>query len=72
MSALTFQETARILLEFQKTYGNGYMNMSHVGHLNSLYVAAVGFTLFFATIKFIRLLRFNNRFFYIRVKAMNV
>jgi polycystin 1L2 len=55
-------ETEKILDEFQRTNGNGYMNLKYVGLMNEFYGCTISLLLFVATIKFIKLLRFNNRF----------
>eukprot|EP00094_Tigriopus_californicus_P011733 TCALIF_11336-PA protein Name:"Similar to lov-1 Location of vulva defective 1 (Caenorhabditis elegans)" AED:0.02 eAED:0.02 QI:96/0.94/0.83/1/0.71/0.80/36/119/3138 len=54
--------TNEILNTFQETKGNGYMKLQYVGVIDELYGYSIGLILFVATINFIRLLRFNNRF----------
>ena len=54
--------TANILETFVKTYGNGYVKLQYVGVIDEFYGYAIGGILFVGTIKFIQLLRFNNRF----------
>lgn len=54
--------TNEILNTFKETKGNGYMKLQYVGVIDELYGYSIGLILFVATINFIRLLRFNNRF----------
>ena len=54
--------TKDILQTFQETYGNGYMKLQFVGVIDEYFGYLVGLILFTATINFIKLLRFNNRF----------
>ena len=54
--------TSEILDIFAKTFGNGYIKLQYVGVVDEFYGYAIGGILFVGTIKFIQLLRFNNRF----------
>ncbi len=54
--------TQHILATFKETYGNGYMKLQYVGLMDEMYGYCIGLILFIATVKFIKLLRFNNRF----------
>ncbi|ELU06540.1 hypothetical protein CAPTEDRAFT_185815 [Capitella teleta] len=46
---------------FAESGGNAYMNFRYVGYWNELLLYMVGWLVFLATVKFIRLLRFNKR-----------
>ncbi len=46
---------------FKETHGNGYMKFQYVAYWNELLLYLVGWLVFLATVKFIRLLRFNRR-----------
>ena len=54
--------TAEILGLFEETYGNGYMKLQTVGLIDEFYGYTLGMVVFLVTIKFLKLLRFNNRF----------
>lgn len=54
--------TQKILQTFKDTRGNGYMKLQYVGLMDEMYGYSIGLILFVATVKFIKLLRFNNRF----------
>ena len=53
-------ETAKLTNIFAESGGEGYMNFQVVAYWNQIVDYMVGFTEFLATIKFIRLLRFNS------------
>ena len=46
---------------FARSGGNEYMNFRYVGYWNEVLLYLVGWLVFLATLKFIRLLRFNKR-----------
>lgn len=46
---------------FDTTFGNGYVRMEYAALLDLYLLYAVGFIVFFTTIKFIKLLQFNKR-----------
>ncbi|GAB1597495.1 polycystic kidney disease protein 1-like 2 [Argonauta hians] len=54
-------ETKRLTELFRKTQGNKYMKFQFVAYWNELFGAIVGCIVFFATLKFMKLLRFNRR-----------
>jgi len=54
-------ETDRLLKMFKETHGNGYMKFQYVGYWNELLMNLIGWLVFLATIKFLRLLRFNKK-----------
>ncbi|CAD5112526.1 DgyrCDS1737 [Dimorphilus gyrociliatus] len=54
-------QTNKILKKFKDTHGNGYMKLQYVGYWHEILMYMVGWTVFLATLKFIRLLRFNKR-----------
>ena len=54
-------ETNSILDIFKGTYGNGYVKLNYAQLLDDLYGYIIGMILFLATLKFIKLLRFNRR-----------
>ncbi len=54
--------TREILDKFVETKGNGYMKLQYVGTIDEYYGYLIGFILFVANIKLIKLLRFNNRY----------
>ena len=53
--------TAKLLKKFKETHGNGYINFQYVGYWNEILMYIVGWLVFLATIKFLRLLRFNKK-----------
>jgi polycystin 1L2 len=53
-------EVTKLTNTFAVTSGDGYMNFQYVAYWDAIYDYMVGFTEFLATIKFIRLLRFNK------------
>lgn len=54
-------EVQRVLEVFNTTYGNGYVRMEYAALLDLYLLYAVGFIVFFTTVKFIKLLQFNKR-----------
>ena len=54
--------TNEILTTFSETHGNGYMKLQYVGVIDELFGYSIGLILFVATVKFLKLLRFNMRF----------
>lgn len=46
---------------FNETSGNGYMKFQYVGYWSELFNYIIGFLVFFATLKFLKLLRFNRK-----------
>ena len=53
--------TNKLLKKFKETHGNGYMKFQYVGYWNEILMYMVGWLVFLATIKFLRLLRFNKK-----------
>ena len=47
--------------EFEDSHGNAYMNFQYVQYWNELLTYMIGWLVFLATIKFLKLLRFNRR-----------
>ncbi|XP_071550461.1 LOW QUALITY PROTEIN: polycystin-1-like protein 2 [Panulirus ornatus] len=58
---LRYMATSAVLSEFDKTFGNGYINLQYAALLNEIYLYLVSFILFVGILKFIKLLRFNKR-----------
>ena len=56
-----YQESTRIGNLFQTTNGYAYINLQLAVYISDLYIYLIGFCCFFATIKFVYLLRFNDR-----------
>lgn len=56
-----YLEVQRILKVFSTTNGNGYVRMEYAALLDLYLLYAVGFIVFFTTVKFIKLLQFNKR-----------
>ena len=54
--------TRELLGTFKDTNGNGYMKLQYVGLIDEFYGYSIGLILFVATINFIKMLQFNNRF----------
>ena len=54
-------ETADLLDIFKQTYGNGYVKLNYAQLLDDLFGYIIGIIVFIATLKFIKLLRFNRR-----------
>lgn len=50
-----------MLKVFDTTFGNGYVRMEYAALLDLYLLYAVGFIVFFTTVKFIKLLQFNKR-----------
>ena len=46
---------------FKETHGNEYMKFQYVGYWTELFNYIIGFLVFFASMKFLKLLRFNKR-----------
>jgi polycystin 1L2 len=47
--------------EFKESHGNKYMKFQYVGYWNEILIYIAGWLVFLASIKFIKLLRFNKR-----------
>ncbi|XP_037070763.1 location of vulva defective 1-like [Pollicipes pollicipes] len=58
---MRYVETTQLLDFFKKTYGNGYVGLHYAKALDDLFGYIVGIIVFIATLKFIKLLRFNRR-----------
>lgn len=54
-------ETNKLTKRFKETKGLDYIKFQYVGYWNELFTYMMGWTVFFATLKFMRLLRFNKR-----------
>ncbi|XP_036357895.1 polycystin-1-like isoform X2 [Octopus sinensis] len=54
-------ETTRLTDLFRKTQGNKYMKFQYVAFWNEMFCIIVGWLVFLATLKFMKLLRFNKR-----------
>jgi len=50
-----------LVQEFKDTHGNEYMKFQYVGYWNELLLYMVAWLVFLATLKFLRLLRFNRK-----------
>lgn len=46
---------------FNETHGNEYMKFQYVGYWSEIFNYIIGFLVFFATLKFLKLLRFNRK-----------
>lgn len=46
---------------FKETHGNEYMKFQYVGYWSEVFNYIIGFLVFFATLKFLKLLRFNRK-----------
>ncbi|ESO89018.1 hypothetical protein LOTGIDRAFT_228960 [Lottia gigantea] len=46
---------------FARSHGNEYMKFQYVGYWNEVFSYMIGWLVFFATLKFLKLLRFNKR-----------
>lgn len=51
----------KLTKKFKETHGDEYMKFQYVGYWNELLMYMLGWLVFLATIKFLRLLRFNKR-----------
>jgi polycystin 1L2 len=51
----------RVSSRFNKSLGNTYINLQSVAYMEEVFTQLVAFMVFFATLKFIKLLRFNKR-----------
>ncbi|XP_043195453.1 polycystic kidney disease protein 1-like 2 [Amphibalanus amphitrite] len=58
---MRFIETDKILTIFKDTNGGGYVRLNYAQLLDDLYGYIIGIIVFIATLKFIKLLRFNRR-----------
>ncbi|XP_055877058.1 uncharacterized protein LOC106077240 isoform X2 [Biomphalaria glabrata] len=47
--------------QFKETKGNGYVKFQYVGYWNEMFSYMIGFLIFLATLKFLKLLRFNKK-----------
>lgn len=56
-----YLEVQQVLEVFDTTFGNGYVRMEYAALLDLYLLYAIGFIVFFTTIKFIKLLQFNKR-----------
>jgi len=52
---------SKLTKKFHESGGNQYMKFQYVGYWNELLLYIIGWLVFLATIKFLRLLRFNKR-----------
>jgi polycystin 1L2 len=46
---------------FKETHGNSYMKFQYIGYWSEMYSYMIGWLVFLATMKFLKLLRFNKR-----------
>ncbi|BFZ03248.1 hypothetical protein BsWGS_06287 [Bradybaena similaris] len=53
--------TNRLTKTFKETNGNGYIKFQYVAYWNETFSYMIGFLCFLATIKFLKLLRFNKK-----------
>ena len=56
-----FYTIKSLISEFKKTGGRGYVKLQYVAYWNELLGYMIGWVVFMATLKFIKLLRFNKR-----------
>ena len=66
LSAIGFYYYKRLLTEqiletFSRTYGNGYMKLQHVALIDEFYGYHLGFLIFAANIKLLKILEFNQK-----------
>ncbi|KAK3089119.1 hypothetical protein FSP39_001015, partial [Pinctada imbricata] len=54
-------ETNRLTERFKISHGNEYMKFQYVGYWSELFSYIIGWLVFFASLKFLKLLRFNKR-----------
>ncbi|XP_061175461.1 uncharacterized protein LOC133184410 [Saccostrea echinata] len=54
-------ETNRLTERFKVSHGNEYMKFQYVGAWSELFSYIIGWLVFFASLKFLKLLRFNKR-----------
>lgn len=54
-------ETSRLTERFRESHGNEYMKFQYVGAWSELFSYIIGWLVFFASLKFLKLLRFNKR-----------
>ncbi|XP_012934947.1 polycystic kidney disease protein 1-like 2 [Aplysia californica] len=54
-------ETNKLTKQFKASQGNDYIKFQYVGYWNEIFAYLIGIVVCFATIKFLRLLRFNRR-----------
>ena len=54
-------ETKKLTKRFKESNGMDYIKFQYVGYWNEIFTYMMGWTVFFATLKFMRLLRFNKR-----------
>ncbi|KAH9492781.1 hypothetical protein Btru_024701 [Bulinus truncatus] len=54
-------ETNSLTNKVKETNGNGYVKFQYVGYWNEMFSYLIGFVVFLATIKYLKLLRFNRR-----------
>ncbi|XP_071105701.1 polycystin-1-like [Haliotis cracherodii] len=47
--------------EFKRNHGNEYMKFQYAGYWNEIFSYMIGWLVFFGTLKFLKLLRFNKR-----------
>ncbi|XP_037093243.1 uncharacterized protein LOC119113030 [Pollicipes pollicipes] len=52
---------SKIVDTYKKTRGRGYIKLQYVTYLDEVFGYMIGFLVFFGTLKFIKLLRFNKR-----------
>ena len=54
-------ETNQLTEQFKESNGEDYIKFQYVAYWNEMFTYMLGWTVFFATLKFIKLLRFNKR-----------
>lgn len=54
-------ETNRLTDVFKDSHGNEYMKFQYVGYWSEIFSYIIGWLVFFATLKFLKLLRFNKK-----------
>ncbi|CAL1543663.1 unnamed protein product [Lymnaea stagnalis] len=54
-------EANKLTKQFKASNGNEYIKFQYVGYWNEIFAYLIGFIVFLATIKYLRLLRFNRR-----------
>ena len=64
MSALRLNAANNVLSFFKATQGYAYINLQQVNQYNQLLTFSLGLCIFFSSIKFLKLLRFNNYIFF--------
>ena len=54
-------ETNKLTERFKVSHGNEYMKFQYVGYWSEIFTYIIGWLVFFATLKFLKLLRFNKK-----------